>query len=31
MLILVPRGTIEKLRPTLIAQQTNAARTAPQR
>jgi membrane-bound lytic murein transglycosylase A len=31
MLILVPRGTIEKLRPTLIAQQINAARTAPQR
>ncbi|HMI21016.1 MAG TPA: MltA domain-containing protein [Sphingomonas sp.] len=31
MLILVPRGTIEKLRPTLISQQTNAAGAAPQR
>jgi membrane-bound lytic murein transglycosylase A len=31
MLILVPRGTIEKLRPTLIGQQTHAAGTAPQR
>jgi membrane-bound lytic murein transglycosylase A len=31
MLILVPRGTIEKLRPTLISQQTNAAGAPPQR
>ena len=31
MLILVPRGTIEKLRPTLIGRQTNVAGAAPQR
>jgi membrane-bound lytic murein transglycosylase A len=31
MLVLVPRGTIEKLRPTLVSQQSNAARVAPQR